>query len=116
MLQAMRNAIARKTNNVERHPTLGGAAMKYAINAIANRTQILAWVRMYLGPQIGPKSPPGANLRSKYGSFGTWLNARSNMIAIVTPSVRPIAEGFKGRSGLRLLMTSTTCVNSSTPQ
>jgi hypothetical protein len=24
--------------------------MKYAINAIANRTQILAWVRMYLGP------------------------------------------------------------------
>ena len=50
MLQAMINAIARKTNNVERHPALGGAAMKYAINAIANRTQILAWVRMYLGP------------------------------------------------------------------
>jgi hypothetical protein len=50
MLQAMRNAIARKTNYVERHPALGGAAMKYAINATANRTQILAWVRMYLGP------------------------------------------------------------------
>jgi hypothetical protein len=50
MLQAMKNAVARKKNNVERQVMPGGAARKYAIIAIINRAKILARVRMYLGP------------------------------------------------------------------
>ena len=50
MLQAMKNAVARQKNNVERQAMPGVAVRKYAIIAIINRAIILDMIRMYLGP------------------------------------------------------------------
>jgi hypothetical protein len=46
----MRNAVERRMNNVERHTMLGAAARLYAVTAMINKTRILDWIRMYLGP------------------------------------------------------------------